>query len=155
MAKKTKFKSLHLNDSLRHYIIDAVTVELHQAEIAKLKGRMRVAFDRRRHGENTAAKSDGHRETTTGVWVARGSFRRHSCRGRVATGARRDFCGEGEALFLAMESHRIRYAYQFPAIDFANGLTSVVRDPASHGRDYRCRRRGTTAMVTRAKRALR
>ncbi len=81
---------------------------------------MRVAFDRRRHGENTAAKSDGHRETTTGVWVARGSFRRRSCRGRVATGARRDFCVEGEALFLAMESHRIRHAYQFDPLFAVN-----------------------------------
>ena len=43
---------------------------------------------------------------------------------RVATGATRDFCGEGEALFLAIESHRIRYAYQFDPL-FAVNVSQV------------------------------
>ncbi|MBM4030187.1 MAG: hypothetical protein FJ291_00190 [Planctomycetes bacterium] len=38
-----------------------------------------------------------------------------------------------------------RFAYAFPAIDAANFLTYVVRDPGPYGRDIRCRRRDSTA----------
>jgi len=38
-----------------------------------------------------------------------------------------------------------RYAYAFPTIDTANFLLCVVRDPGPYGREYRCRRRETTA----------
>jgi hypothetical protein len=39
-----------------------------------------------------------------------------------------------------------RWAYSFPTIDFANYLSSLVRDKGPYGRDYRCRRRETVAL---------
>ena len=40
----------------------------------------------------------------------------------------------------------LRYAYQFPSIEYGNLLCSVVRNPGAYGRDLSCRRRGTAAM---------
>lgn len=39
----------------------------------------------------------------------------------------------------------IRYAFAFPAIDAANAFSSVMTERGPFGRDYRCRRRETTA----------
>jgi len=48
---------------------------------------------------------------------------------RVTTEAGRDFGGRGEAFFLAMEAHRIRYAHQFDPL-FAVSVSQV--DPLPH-----------------------
>jgi len=40
----------------------------------------------------------------------------------------------------------LRYAYQFPSIEYGNFLCSVIRQPGVYGRDLSCRRRGTAAM---------
>lgn len=48
---------------------------------------------------------------------------------RVAVGQKHDFSGRGEAFFLAMEAHRIRYAYQFDPL-FAVNVSQV--DPLPH-----------------------
>jgi hypothetical protein len=39
----------------------------------------------------------------------------------------------------------VRYAYNFPALDMANQLVCLIRDPGPYGREYRARRRETTA----------
>lgn len=40
----------------------------------------------------------------------------------------------------------VRYAYQLPAIDNANFLSAVTRQPGHYGREQRCRQRETKAM---------
>lgn len=39
----------------------------------------------------------------------------------------------------------IRYAYAFPAMDAANAFSALMKEDGPFGRDYRCRRRETTA----------
>ena len=39
----------------------------------------------------------------------------------------------------------VRYAYNFPALDMANQLVCLIRDPGPYGREYRARRRETVA----------